>query len=477
MLFTSLEFLLFFFPATLGGYFFLPRRGIWRNYWLLLASLFFYAWGEPFFVLIMIFSILCNYFAALHIEKMKAGSRERKGFLALTVLINLGILFVFKYMNFAIRNLRAVFPILRDSIPQTSFVLPIGISFFTFQALSYVIDVYRGTPAQRNPGYLGLYISLFPQLIAGPIVRYTTIVDQMEQREITWDSFSEGMLRFLYGFNKKMLLSNLLAEVADAAFGSSELSVAMAWLGAVAYALQIYFDFSGYSEMAIGLGRMFGFQFLENFNYPYISKTVTEFWRRWHISLGSWFRDYVYFPLGGSRVKSKARLVFNLAVVWLATGVWHGASWNFVAWGVLHGTVIILEKTLELPQRLSQRKGFAACYQGFVLLVVLLGWVLFRADGLRDGFTYLRAMAGLRGNVFLDDTFRFYLREYGVILAAGLLCSTPLLRVCREKLQTASEKSGQLWDWGGQTLQLVFFIVGISFLIMNAHNPFIYFNF
>ena len=477
MLFTSLEFLLFFFPVTLGVYFLLPRGGGARNYWLLLASLFFYAWGEPTFVLVMICSILLNYFMALHIEELKAGSRGRKGLLALTVLINLGILFTFKYMNFATKNLRAVFPMLQSIVPQTSFVLPIGISFFTFQALSYVIDVYRGTPAQKNPGYLGLYISLFPQLIAGPIVRYTTIMDQMERREITWDSFSDGMLRFLYGFNKKMLLSNLLAEVADAAFGAGELSVAMAWLGAIAYTLQIYFDFSGYSEMAIGLGRMFGFRFLENFNYPYISKTVTEFWRRWHISLGSWFRDYVYFPLGGSRVKSRIRLVFNLAVVWLATGIWHGASWNFVAWGVLHGTVIILEKTFDLPRRVSRKKGLAVCYRVLVLLVVVLGWVLFRAKGLRNGLTYWNAMVGLGGNVFIDDTFRFYLREYAVILVAGLLCSTPLLWICGEKLQAADGKWGELWDVGGEAVQLVLFIVGISFLIMNAHNPFIYFNF
>lgn len=477
MLFTSLEFLLLFFPVTLGVYFFLPRRGGWRNYWLLLASLFFYAWGEPTFVLVMGCSIVFNYFLALHIEEMETGSWGRKGFLALAVLLNLGILFVFKYMNFVTKNLRAVLPVLQDTLPQTSFVLPLGISFFTFQALSYVIDVYRGIPAQKNLGYLGLYISLFPQLIAGPIVRYTTIMDQMEQREITWDSFSEGMLRFLYGFNKKILLSNLLAEIADAAFEAGELSAAMAWLGAIAYSLQIYFDFSGYSEMAIGLGHMFGFHFLENFNYPYISKTVTEFWRRWHISLGSWFRDYVYFPLGGSRVKSKARLAFNLAVVWLVTGIWHGASWNFVAWGILHGTVVILEKMLEIPRRLSRKKRLAVSYQGVVLLVVVLGWVLFRTNGLLNGLAYWKAMFGLCGNALIDDTFRFYLREYGVILATGLLCSTPLLSVCGEKLQSASERWGALWDMGGEIIQLVLFVVGISFLIMNAHNPFIYFNF
>lgn len=477
MLFTSLEFLLFFFPVTLGIYFLLPRRGGGRNYWLLLGSLFFYAWGEPTFVLVMIASIIFNYFLALHIEELETGSLGRKGLLALAVLLNLGILFVFKYMNFITSNLRSVFPMLQDTIPQTSFVLPIGISFFTFQALSYVIDVYRGLPAQKNLGYLGLYISLFPQLIAGPIVRYTTIMDQMEQREITWDSFSEGMFRFLCGFNKKMLLSNLLAEVADAAFGAGELSVAMAWLGAVAYTLQIYFDFSGYSEMAIGLGRMFGFRFLENFNYPYISKTVTEFWRRWHISLGSWFRDYVYFPLGGSRVKSKARLIFNLAVVWLATGVWHGASWNFVAWGVLHGSVIILEKLLDLPRQLSRKKNLAVCYQGLVLLVVVLGWVLFRANGLLNGLAYWKAMFGLRKNVLIDDTFWFYLREYGTILVAGLLGSTPLLRVCGEKMRAGGGRRGELWDCGSGLAQLGLFTVGISFLVMKAHNPFIYFNF
>lgn len=477
MLFTSLEFLLFFFPVTLGVCFFLPRRGGWRNYWLLLASLFFYAWGEPTFVLIMIFSIVCNYFAALHIEEMEAGSWGRKGLLILAVLMDLGILFIFKYMNFATKNLRAVFPMLKGTIRQTDFVLPIGISFFTFQAMSYVIDVYRGTPAQKDLGYLGLYISLFPQLIAGPIVRYTTIMDQMEQREITWDSFSDGMLRFLCGFNKKMLLSNLLAEVADTAFGAEGLSVSMAWLGAIAYSLQIYFDFSGYSEMAIGLGRMFGFRFLENFDYPYISKTVTEFWRRWHISLGSWFRDYVYFPLGGSRVRSKTRLVFNLAVVWLATGIWHGASWHFVAWGVLHGAVIILEKTLELPRRVSRKKSLVVCYQGFTLLAVVLGWVLFRADGMFDGVAYWKALFGLCGNALTDDTFLFYLREYGVILAAGLFCSTPLLRICGEKLWAVSEKRGELWDLGSGIVQVALFIVGISFLVMNAHNPFIYFNF
>ena len=283
------------------------------------------------------------------------------------------------------------------------------------------------------------------------------------------------MLRFLYGFNKKILLANILAEVADAAFRMEELSIAMAWLGAVCYALQIYFDFSGYSEMAIGMGRMFGFRFLENFNHPYMSKTMTDFWRRWHISLGSWFRDYLYFPLGGSRVKSKWRLVFNLAVVWLATGAWHGASWNFIFWGMLHGTVIVIEKLFSLPQRLQKKNGIAALYQVFTLLVVLFGWVFFRAEGFLTGVTYVKAMLGLGGNLLTDSTFRFYLREYGMILAAGILCSTSLLQWCRKKIP--HQRAEALWDQGAEVIQLLLFLVGVSCLVMNAHNPFIYFNF
>ena len=475
MLFTSLEFLLFFFPVALGVYLFLPHRA--RNYWLFFVSLVFYAWGEPIFVLVMLFSIICNYFAALHIEELEIGSLLKKSFLALVICINLGILFVFKYMNFLTENLRAWFPTLQNNIQQTNIVLPIGISFFTFQAISYVIDVYRGTPAQKNICYLGLYIAFFPQLIAGPIVRYTTIMDQMEQRKITRTSFTEGMSRFLYGFNKKILLANLLAVIADEAFGLKNLSVGMAWLGAICYSLQIYFDFSGYSEMAIGLGKMFGFDFLENFNYPYISKTITEFWRRWHISLGSWFRDYVYFPLGGSRVKSKARLIFNLAVVWLATGAWHGANWSFIAWGLLHGLMVILEKLFFIPQKLSQRRGLSIIYQIFVLQLVIFGWILFRAEGFGDGFVYIKSMFGLNGNTLADDTFRFNVQEYGVILLAGIICATPVFRLAENKLRFVSGKMEALCNNSASVIQFILFLISISFLVMNTHNPFIYFNF
>ncbi|MGN1083363.1 MAG: MBOAT family O-acyltransferase [Lachnospiraceae bacterium] len=475
MLFTSMEFLFLFFPLVLGGYFSLPHRA--RNYWLFAASLFFYAWGEPKFVLVMLGSIAVNYAAARWMEKLRKESAGRKAVLALTVTINLGILFVFKYLNFVTGLLQKPFAACGISMEKTEIALPIGISFFTFQALSYVIDVYRGIPAQKKFSHLGLYISLFPQLIAGPIVRYTTIMDQMEKRKVTWDGFSKGMLRFMYGFNKKILLANLLAKVADAAFAAEELSVGLAWLGAFCYALQIYFDFCGYSEMAIGLGQIFGFRFLENFNYPYSSGTVSEFWRRWHISLGTWFRDYVYFPLGGSRVKTRGRLVFNLSVVWIATGIWHGANWTFLLWGILHGAVIITEKLLGLPEKLKTKRLAAAGYQAVTLAVVLFGWVLFRAEGLPEAADYIKSMFGQNGNAWADDVTRFYFREYAVIFAAGVLCAVPLLKKCREAFEKRGERFAAAAEYLASGVQLVLFLVSVSFLVMNAHNPFIYFNF
>lgn len=469
MLFTSMEFLLGFFPLTLGMYFALPKWA--RNYWLFGASLFFYAWGERRFVFVMLLAIVWNYAMALWVERLEG--RWRKLVLALAICADLAVLVVYKYMNFTTATLHSLFP----SVPVTSFVLPIGISFFTFQAISYVIDVYRGTPAQRNPAFLGLYIALFPQLIAGPIVRYTTIEEQIRDRRVTWQGFSQGMLRFLYGFNKKMLLANLLSKAADAAFAAGSPSVAMAWLGAVCYALQIFFDFSGYSEMAIGLGQMMGFHFLENFNYPYISKTVTEFWRRWHISLGSWFRDYIYFPLGGSRVKSRGRLVFNLFVVWLATGIWHGASWNFILWGLMYGVLITVEKLLALPKRLSKGGPAAWLYQGVTLLAVLLGWVLFRAADVPAALLYLRSMFGAAGNPLVDNQFLMYLGENAVLLAAGLLCSTPIWKWLKGKLSGRGRGLASVCGALGCAAQFALFLASFSYLAMNAHNPFIYFNF
>lgn len=479
MLFSSMEFIFIFLPVSVSVN--LLLRGRARNYWLLLCSLLFYAWGEPSFVFVMIGSIVLNYGMALLIERCRNRGGWKKTLLTADIACNLSVLFVFKYLNFVTRTVRGWFPGLVPLIPQTSILLPIGISFFTFQAMSYVIDVYRGTAAQKNPFFLGLYISLFPQLIAGPIVRYGTIADQIESRKITLDGFSEGVLVFLRGFNKKILLANVLAEVADHAFRTSGITVGMAWLGALCYTLQIYFDFGGYSDMAIGLGKMLGFQFEKNFDYPYISQTVTEFWRRWHISLGSWFRDYVYFPLGGSRVKSKALLVRNLFVVWLLTGIWHGAEWTFILWGLMYGILITVEKLSGIPEKLKSpgRQGLKILYRVITLLTVLLGWVLFRADNLSQAAVYFRTMFGLNQMPLADETLTFYFRDYFSVLAAGLLCSTPLFTILKDRLTGKAEKGARAagTEAAVWVIQLVLFLISVGALLMGAHNPFIYFNF
>ena len=473
MLFTSMEFLFVFLVITMGVNYLLPTFA--RNYWLFLTSLFFYAWGEPGYIFLMLLSIAISYFGALRIEELGRGTTKSKWMLAFLVCVDLLILGVYKYANFITKTLSEAFP--NGDIQVTEFILPIGISFFTFQAISYVIDVYRGTEAQKNFCFVGLYISLFPQLIAGPIVRYTTIEKQIIRRSVTWEQFSRGVFRFVRGFNKKMLLANILSQVADKAFITPSLSVAMAWLGALCYSLQIFFDFCGYSDMAIGLGQMLGFHFLENFNYPYISKTVTEFWRRWHISLGSWFRDYIYFPMGGSRVKTRLRLVFNLLVVWLATGIWHGANWTFLVWGLLHGAAVTVEKLCGIPQRSRDHRVFSLAYQGFTLLLVMFGWVLFRAEDLTSGMVYLRTMLGLCGKAITDSLFWFNLREYAVFIAAGLLCATPLLGMVRGKLTERNDALGHVCTGTACVVQFVLFLIGVSALVIKAHNPFIYFNF
>ena len=470
MLFSSLEFLLLFLPVTAVLYFLIPKGA--KNIWLLITSLFFYAWGEPKFVLIMVSSIIFNYFAARLVEKSADGGR-RKFFLILAVIFDLGLLFIFKYLNFATGIIHSAV----STFPVSQIALPIGISFFTFQAMSYVIDVYRGIPAQRNICSLGLYISFFPQLIAGPIVRYTTVMEQIRERTVTLNDISEGMKRFIIGFNKKLLLANILAEAADAAYASQELSVCMGWLGLLCYTFQIYFDFSAYSDMAIGLGRMFGFRFLENFNYPLTSKSVTEFWRRWHISLGTWFRDYLYIPLGGSRVKSSARKYFNIAVVWFLTGMWHGASFTYIFWGMLHGLAIIIEKLTGAVASREKNRFRSLIGHVLTMLVVMLGWTLFRADDLTQTHSYLKAIFGVGGAAFSDAQFVFYIREYAVILLAALLCSTPIFRDLGERLSAKGEKAAVIVSSMSWCVRLILFAVSISFLIMNSYNPFIYFNF
>lgn len=465
MLFSSFEFLFFFLPICVLGYYILPC--ILKNAWLLAASLLFYAWGEPTFVLVMVASIAINYVVALLVETKGSAPRKRnKVALALGVTLNLGLIFVYKYANFATGVIRGVFPSLQGVIPQTSILLPIGISFFTFQAMSYLVDVYRGIPAQRNPLNIALYIALFPQLIAGPIVRYNTVAAQIVSRRETAEGFVRGVGRFLVGFNKKVLLANFFAITADKMFGTKALSVCGAWLGAICYTFQIFFDFSGYSDMAIGLGRMFGFEFLENFNYPYISRSVTEFWRRWHMSLGSWFRDYLYFPLGGSRVSSKARLVFNLAVVWFATGVWHGANWTFILWGVLYGVLIVIEKLTGLPKLVESNRKWAVAGWFATMFFVIMGWVLFRAPDLAAAKQYIGAMFGCARDGFCNHIAVFQFMELRVLLPIGVLASMPWVR---------HMPKWSLAPWW--IAQIVLFLGAISCLVMNIHNPFIYFNF
>lgn len=477
MLFTSLEFLLVFLPVCLAVYYVLPFRFGLRNYWLLAASLAFYAWGEPWFVFVMLGSIVFNYFAAMAMEWCRARGKCIKPALWVAVAVNLSIIGVWKYANFITENLREWIPLWRGFIPQTSFILPIGISFFTFQAMSYVIDVYRGTvKAQRNPFYLALYISLFPQLIAGPIVRYSTVCDEIMQRRSTLEDFSRGVWRFLCGFSKKMLLANAFAEVADKAFGMNAPGAAMAWVGAVSYTFQIFFDFSGYSDMAIGLGLMFGFHFEENFNYPYIAKSVTEFWRRWHISLGSWFRDYVYFPLGGSRVNT-GRLLFNLAVVWALTGLWHGANWTFILWGALYGLLIMIEKVSGLPKKIEVSHFWRAIWQPLTILSVILGWVLFRSPDIVHATGYIKSMFGFGVVAENCDVALFELGEIRTLLVAAVLLSMPVFPSIRDRLSRLSTAWRGVYTVIEGLALLAFFVVSVSCLAMNAHNPFIYFNF
>ena len=472
MLFSSNIFLFLFLPAVLLGYYVLPRR--LRNLFLLAASLIFYAWGTGKFVFVMIGSILFNYGTALMIDRCSRRA-VRKLLLILAAAGNLGILFVYKYLDFCIANLN----LLGFQLPLQNIVLPLGISFFTFQAMSYVIDVYRGSAkAQTWPQNIGLYISFFPQLVAGPIVRYQTIADQIDHRQENFDDFSEGVRRFILGFAKKVILSNNLALVADAVFSTApdQRSVVYAWMGALAYAFQILFDFSGYSDMAIGLGKLFGFHFSENFDYPYISASVSEFWRRWHISLGQWFRDYVYFPLGGSRVKSKARLVWNLFVVWSLTGIWHGASWNFVVWGLMYFVLIAFEKLTGLPKRFPHgwQKGL---YRVFTLLCVLVGWVFFRAADLPSALEFLQSMLGLSGNGFFDSMVIRAFRQYRFFFLAAVLCSTPVFPIWKEKLTAGGGWIAAAAKILSIPVYCFLLLWAVSFIMTGSHNPFIYFNF
>ena len=474
MLFSSSIFLFNFLPITLFIYYvFLRNTKQLKNYFLLIMSLIFYAWGEPKFIIMLIFSIIINWLWGLLIDKNRDKPKVCKLLIILTLISNLSVLLVFKYLGFLVTNLNSILN-LNLSVPQIA--LPIGISFFTFQAISYVIDVYRGNgKVQKNILNVGLYLAFFPQLIAGPIVRYETIAEQINNRKENFEDFSNGTYRFLIGLFKKVLISNQMALIANIAFDSTPTSVLLAWLCAIAYALQIYFDFSGYSDMAIGLGSMFGFKFEENFDYPYTSKSITEFWRRWHISLGTWFRDYVYIPLGGSRCK-KTRAFFNIFIVWLLTGVWHGASWNFILWGLYFFVFLILEKSIlkEKLKNLDSLVGWKKfLLHLYTLIVVLIGWVLFRTTTLAGCFTYLKAMFGLNSLPIIDVNFTRYLSEKLIYFIAGIIFSIPTYTYLNNFINKHKKVSYII----SPALMTFLFLITISFLVKGTYNPFIYFNF
>ena len=466
MLFSSVPFLYYFLPAVLLLYLIAPR--CLKNLVLLLASLVFYAWGEPRYVIVMLVSVALGYLFGLLIERFR-GKKLAKIFLIFSVISSLSFLVYFKYANFFISNFNAATGL---SVPLLQIALPVGISFYTFQILSYTVDVYRGeVGAQKNPIHLATYIALFPQLIAGPIVRYSDIAKQLETRTHSLEKTALGIRRFILGLGKKILIADALAGFCSAFSESDDKSVLFFWLYAVAFSLQIYFDFSGYSDMAIGLGKIFGFDFLENFNYPYVSGSITEFWRRWHISLGTWFRDYVYIPLGGNRV-SKWRRLFNIFVVWMLTGFWHGASWNFIFWGLFFAVCLLVEKTWLLPY-LKKAKVWNHIY---VLFLVLLSFALFASEDMISLVFQLKGMFGLSEAPLISVQTVYYLRSYSVVFVIAILGSTPLLKNTLLSLQrrTVGEKLVNV----AEPLTLVaLLLVMTGYLVDGSFSPFLYFRF
>ena len=464
MVFSSLTFLLWFLPCVLTVYFIAPKKA--KNAILFAFSLLFYAWGEPVYVGLMILSTVLDYCCGRAVDKHRGTPRAKAGLLV-SVIVNLSILCLFKYADFLIGTVNGISG---SSIPLLDLPLPIGISFYTFQTMSYTIDVYRGDArAQENIISFGAYVALFPQLIAGPIVRYQTIADQIDERVHSFDKFGEGVKRFVCGLGKKVLLANNIGLLWTAVSSSNELTIVSAWLGIVAFAFQIYFDFSGYSDMAIGLGKMLGFDFLENFNYPYISKSVTEFWRRWHISMGTWFRDYVYIPLGGNK-KGLAVQLRNIAIVWLLTGFWHGASWNYVLWGVYFGIILIIEKFFLLDKL---KKAPAVLGHVYTLLCVAVSWVLFSFENIAEGWAFFRVMLG--GAAFCSSGTVYQLLSYLPLLILCAAAATPLgaglynrlNKKCTAGFMTAA-------DLGGIAAVSA---LSLAFLISGSYNPFLYFRF
>ncbi len=474
MVFSSLLFMFRFLPAVLVLYFAAPKK--LRNLVLFLFSLFFYASGEPVYVFLMLFSITMDFTVGNLVDHFRNRGEEKKAKAALmfSIVMNLGILGFFKYADFLIETLNHLF---HSQIPMLNLPLPIGISFFTFQTMSYVIDVYRGaTEVQKNWINYGTYVSMFPQLIAGPIVQYKTIAAEMMQKDReNIEDFASGVQRFMVGVGKKVLLANNIGVLCDTIMGMQMDTVPMltAWLGAIAFMFQIYFDFSGYSDMAIGLGRMFGFHFLENFNYPYMAKSITDFWRRWHISLGSWFREYVYIPLGGNR-KGIKRHVRNILIVWMLTGIWHGASWNYVLWGIYYGLFLLLEKFV-IGAKVKKLPGWVQSV--YTLLIVVIGWVLFKCEDLSFCISYLRAMVGGYGSGFLNGETIYLLYNYGVLLCLLVLGSTTLPKKITEKVLGIFKEGAMAQAMLKCVFILVIFVVSVAYLVDATYNPFLYFRF
>lgn len=465
MVFSSLTFMFAFLPMVLLAYFIMPKAV--RNLTLFLFSLLFYAWGEPIYILIMIFSTIVDYFHGMLIYKYKQCDNNKKSRLILisSIFINLSLLAFFKYSDFFISSVNTIFG---SNLKLLNLSLPIGISFYTFQTMSYSIDIYRGTVTpQRNIIDFGTYVALFPQLIAGPIVQYKTIAHQLRNRKESLDQFTYGIIRFVSGLGKKVLIANNVGLIWEEIISNdlSTISVLSAWIGIIMFALQIYFDFSGYSDMAIGLGNMFGFKFKENFNYPYESKSITEFWRRWHISLGSWFKEYVYIPLGGNRRYQ----VRNICIVWLLTGLWHGASWNFVIWGIYFGLILLLEKFIL-------KKFFNINSRIYALLLILIGWVIFAFDNLQHGLIYIKSMFSINSNVFIDNNALYILTSNITIILIGIIASTSIPKKITSYFLKGKENS---WTFSIVTSVYILgiLILSTASLVNSSYNPFLYFRF
>ncbi len=462
MVFTSINFLYYFLPTVLILYFIVPKK--YKNLLLLISSLLFYFYGEPKYIILMIIEIVLAYFEARLIEKYKS-----KEIFIFSIFIHVLLLCIFKYTNFLITNINGIF---NTNISLLNIVLPIGISFYTFQIISYLVDVYKGKlKAQKNFISLATYVSLFPQLIAGPIVRYETINKELDNRKQTFNDFSSGISRFIIGLSKKVLIANILGELCNIFILSSEKTILFYWIYGISYSLQIYFDFSAYSDMAIGLGRMFGFHFMENFDYPYISKSITEFWRRWHISLSSWFKDYVYIPLGGSR-EGTFKLIRNILIVWLLTGLWHGSEWTFIIWGTFIGILLVIEKLLlnkyieKLPSILRRI---------YTLFIIMISFIIFSGSNINESFNNIIGLFNF-SNPFINKFTIHYLKDYGLVLIIAIFLSTPILKNTIIKLKE-NKKINNIINILEIIVLLILLVIVTSYLIDSSYNPFLYFRF